>query len=80
MSCATLFSPKGALYEISRRATFSYSLPSVPLVTPIHSPTCARCDGVIPLFFFLFFFLNQSIGAKPDESPGDPAARVLTLH
>lgn len=78
MSSATLFSPKGARYEISRTATFSYSLPSVPVVAPIHSPTCARCDVVIPLFFV--FFLNQSLGAKPDESPGDPAARVLALH
>ena len=46
----------------------------------ILQPAPAVMESFLCFFFFWFFFLNQSIGAKPDESPGDPAARVLTLH
>lgn len=47
---------------------------SIPIITPIHSSTCTYWDRVI------FLFLYQSIGVKPDKSPGDPAARVFALH
>lgn len=30
--------------------------------------------------WIFFCFLNQSVGVKPDKPPGNPAARVLSLH
>lgn len=50
-----------------------------PLIVPFHSSAYTYCDRVFLNLFFLLLF-NQSIGFKPDKSPGDTAAWVFTLH
>lgn len=37
-------------------------------------------NRLMSLFHLPFLFFNQSVGVEPDESSGDPAARVLTIH
>lgn len=75
---ATLFIPKGAFLWIWLVGTLFFLI-NWFINTLHHSHPCFN-QHMLWSSYSVSFSFNQSIGVKPDKSPGDPAARVLALH